>query len=87
MHAPVPPASLDWNQWLEDAPHGSSEAAGKLFEGCRQYLMLIATEQVDPALAVKVAPSDLVQETFLKAHRELPQFAGRDEAALLHLLR
>jgi RNA polymerase sigma-70 factor (ECF subfamily) len=87
MHAPETPASGNWSDWLEAARWGSPEAAGKLFEGCRQYLQLIANQQVDGALAVKVAPSDLVQETLLKAHREFNQFGGQSEAALLGWLR
>jgi RNA polymerase sigma-70 factor, ECF subfamily len=87
MHAPESAEGVDWYSCLEAARQGSSEAAGKLFDGCRQYLMLIANQQIDAALAVKIAPSDLVQETFLKAHREFQQFGGHSEAALFNWLR
>jgi RNA polymerase sigma-70 factor (ECF subfamily) len=87
MNAPETPAEVDWVRRLEAARAGSSEAVGKLFEACRQYLILIANQEVDAPLAVKISPSDLVQETFLKAHREFPQFGGHSEAALHHWLR
>src|SRR5438128_12586041 len=66
---------------------GSTEALGQVLETCRQYLLLVANQQVPPELAAKLAPSDLVQETFLKAHREFAQFQGRTEAELLGWLR
>src|SRR5262245_38117064 len=87
MPGPETSPSGGWQHWLEAARHGSPEAVGKLIDGCRQYLLLIADEQVDAALAVKVAPSDLVQETLFKAHREFEQFGGQNEAALLGWLR
>ncbi|MGA2699767.1 MAG: sigma factor [Isosphaeraceae bacterium] len=42
---------------------------------------------VGAALRVKVEPSDLVQETFLKAHREFAGFAGQGEHELVAWLR
>jgi RNA polymerase sigma-70 factor, ECF subfamily len=72
---------------LDAARLGSTEAVGKLFDGCRQYLLLIANKEVDEALAVKVAPSDLVQETFIKGFREFKHFDGKTEGSLLAWLR
>jgi RNA polymerase sigma-70 factor, ECF subfamily len=40
-----------------------------------------------PKLQGKLDPSDLVQETLLKAHQKMEQFRGRDEAQLLAWLR
>ena len=73
--------------WLASARSGSLEAEGQLPEGCRQYLLLIANQELDEALAVKIAPSDLVQETLLRAHKNFPRFEGRDEIALQGWLR
>lgn len=75
------------SKWLDAARAGSSEAIGQVLEGCRQYLLLVANEELDTALAVKVAPSDLVQESLLKAHQKFAQFHGRHEADLLGWLR
>jgi RNA polymerase sigma-70 factor, ECF subfamily len=38
---------------------------------------------ISSALGVKLEPSDLVQETFLKAHREFTHFAGQSEPELV----
>jgi len=75
------------DQWLADARAGSREALGQVLEACRHYLLVVANQQVPPTLAAKLAPSDLVQETFLKAHREFAQFQGQSEAELLAWLR
>ncbi len=69
------------------ARDGSREALGRLLEDCRQYLLLIASQELHADLRPKVAPSDLVQETFLDAHRDFPKFEGRSEDDLLTWLR
>src|SRR5207244_6997370 len=42
---------------------------------------------IDRRLQGKVAPSDLVQETFLEAHRDFGQFRGGTEKELMAWLR
>src|SRR5262245_49631977 len=74
-------------QWIHDAQRGSEEALGQALEGCRQYLLLVANEQLDPDLRDKLGPSDLVQETFLDAQRDFRQFHGHTEQELLAWLR
>src|SRR4051812_10376744 len=65
---------------LEKARRGDAEAMGRALESFRDYLLLVANEELDPALRVKVGASDLVQETFLGAHRDLASYRGRTEA-------
>jgi RNA polymerase sigma-70 factor (ECF subfamily) len=74
-------------QLLEQAIHGDDAALGQLLELYRNYLRLVARSLISAALRVKLEPSDLVQETFLKAHREFTQFAGRSEPELVAWLR
>jgi RNA polymerase sigma-70 factor (ECF subfamily) len=62
---------------LEQARGGNENALGQLLELYRNYLRLVARSLTSEALRVKLEPSDLVQETFLKAHREFTQFAGK----------
>jgi RNA polymerase sigma-70 factor (ECF subfamily) len=72
---------------LEQARGGNESALGQLLELYRNYLRLVARSLISEALRVKLEPSDLVQETFLKAHREFTQFAGQSEPELVAWLR
>jgi RNA polymerase sigma-70 factor (ECF subfamily) len=62
-------------------------ARGRLLEMYRNYLTLLARLHIGRRLQGKVDAADLVQETFLKAHRDLARFRGRTEAELAHWLR
>jgi RNA polymerase sigma-70 factor (ECF subfamily) len=73
--------------WLPAARAGSPEALGQVLEACRAYLLVVAQRELDPALHAKGGASDLVQETFLEAQRDFPQFRGDSEAELLGWLR
>lgn len=72
---------------LSQARRGDGEALGKLLELYRNYLVLLARLQVGLRLQGKVDPADLVQETFLEAHRDLGQFRGGTEKELVAWLR
>jgi RNA polymerase sigma-70 factor (ECF subfamily) len=73
----VPPTELE--QCFSAARAGSAEALGRLLEPFRHYLLLVANEEVEPALAARLAPSDLVQFTFVKATEQFGQFAGHSQ--------
>jgi RNA polymerase sigma-70 factor (ECF subfamily) len=55
--------------------------------GVRDYLLIIANREVTGAVAAKMAPSDVVQETLFQAHRKLADFVGSSEAQFLAWLR
>jgi len=75
------------NNLIDRARHGSLEASGELLEACRGYLLLIANGQLEAELRQKLGGSDLVQETFVQAHREFANFQGGSERELLAWLR
>jgi RNA polymerase sigma-70 factor (ECF subfamily) len=63
------------------------DARGTLLEVYRPYLTLLARIQIGRRLRGKADPADLVQDTFLEAHRYFDQFRGTAERALLAWLR
>jgi RNA polymerase sigma-70 factor (ECF subfamily) len=62
-------------------------ALGQLLEQYRGYLALLARLQIGRRLQGKIDASDLVQETFLEAHRHFPLFQGSTEPELAAWLR
>ena len=78
---------LDVDALLAEARKGEGGNIGELLQHYRNYLMLLATTQVERRLAPRVSPSDIVQETMLKAHRHFGQFQGQTERELLAWLR
>ena len=60
---------------------------GRLLELYRNYLGLLARLEIGRRLQGKPDDSDLVQETFLQAHRHFVQFRGTTEAELTAWLR
>src|SRR5262249_55013277 len=62
-------------------------ALGQLFELFRDYLTLLASVQLGRRLRAKIDAADVVQETFLEAHRDFAQFRGAAEAELTAWLR
>ena len=72
---------------LTQARREGGEAVGQLLEPYRNYLTLLARLQVGRRLQGKVDASDLVQETFMEAHRDFARFRGTTEGELMAWLR
>src|SRR6266849_4077004 len=65
---------VDPEQLIPMARSGDGQALGQLLELYRNYLTLLARLQIGRRLQSKVDATDLVQDTFLKAHRHFGQF-------------
>jgi RNA polymerase sigma-70 factor (ECF subfamily) len=74
-------------QLIGRARGGDAAALGQLLELYRNYLALAARLHISRRLQSKVDAADLVQETFLKAHRHFAQFRGGSERELVAWLR
>jgi RNA polymerase sigma-70 factor, ECF subfamily len=77
----------DPEQLLQEARAGDVATLGRLLEMYRRYLALLARVQIGQRLQGKVDASDVVQETFLDAHRYFAQFRGVSEGQLIRWLR
>ncbi len=82
-----PQTGLEAYRLLAEARAGDPAALGRLLDGYRHYLTLLARLQIDRALRVKVGASDVVQETFLEAHRDFAGFRGATAGELAAWLR
>ena len=67
------------SELIERARRGNGEALGQLLELHRAVLHRLAERRLGGRVAVRVAASDVIQQTFLEAHRRFGQFAGRGE--------
>ena len=66
---------------------GEAGARDQLFARYQHYLYVLAQAQLGKRLRAKCAPSDLVQQTLLEAHRDFGGFQGQHEGELLAWLR
>jgi RNA polymerase sigma-70 factor, ECF subfamily len=78
---------LDPAELLKRARDGDGAALGLLLQRYRAYLKLLARLEIGRRLSGKLEPSDVVQETFLEAHRDFGAFRGTTEAEFTRWLR
>jgi RNA polymerase sigma-70 factor (ECF subfamily) len=72
---------------IESALSGDEGASGRLLARYSNYLTLLARVEVGKRLQGKLDPADLVQETFLEAHRHFSAFRGTTEPEFVGWLR
>jgi RNA polymerase sigma-70 factor (ECF subfamily) len=84
---PMSESATHLRQLLVQAREDCSAAREHLLESFRGYLRLLARTGFDACLRGKADPSDLVQETLLKAHVKFGQFQGQTEGELAAWLR
>jgi RNA polymerase sigma-70 factor (ECF subfamily) len=71
---------------LRETGKGSSQATEQLFHRLYPHLLLCARTHLDSDLRAKVRESDLVQQSLMEAHRELPRFDGSSVVDLMDWL-
>src|SRR5208283_3176403 len=73
---PMTEPAEDADRLLAAARAGSREALGRVLEAHRRYLLVVAEHELGPDLRSKGGASDMVQETFLEAQRDIARFQG-----------
>jgi RNA polymerase sigma-70 factor, ECF subfamily len=79
--------SADPERLIQDAKDGRDDALGALLDLYRNYLRLLAKLEIGHRVQAKLDASDIVQETFLEAHRHFGQFNGKSEGEFVQWLR
>ena len=79
--------SADPAQLIQEAKAGRDDALGSLLSLYRNYLRLLARLEIGHRVQAKLDASDVVQETFLEAHRNFAQFRGQSEGEFVQWLR
>lgn len=72
---------------LEVARLGDQDALGRLIQECRNYLLSVASREMDRDLEGKFGASDIVQESMLTAHQQFPNFKGDEKRQFVAWLR
>jgi RNA polymerase sigma-70 factor (subfamily 1) len=71
---------------LGRAKGGEPDALSLLFEKYRRRLLVLCRYKLGPEQAARFDPDDLVQETLLRAHRDLSRFTYRSPGSFMHWL-
>ncbi|MEX2140203.1 MAG: sigma-70 family RNA polymerase sigma factor [Pirellulales bacterium] len=83
----MPSSSDQTSQLIAAARRADRQSLSTLLELFRNYLRLLARTGIDTTLRGKADPSDLVQETMIKATQNFDGFRGQSEAELAAWLR
>lgn len=77
----------DTDELVRRVAEGETAAISRLLDRHRQRLRRMVGVRMDPRLAVRVDPSDVVQETLLEALRRLPAYVDERPIAFYPWLR
>jgi RNA polymerase sigma-70 factor (ECF subfamily) len=80
-------SALNPDLLLSQALAGSQDCFGRLLSVYRNYLKLLVMSQLERKLQRRISASDVVQETFLEANRDFPQFRGQTSGEFCAWLR
>ncbi len=79
--------SLDTDQLIERAGRGDASATQQLFARHRRQLKRMVSARIDPRLAARVDPSDVVQDALIEAARRLDEYLEKRDIAFYPWLR
>ena len=74
--------STETNLLLEEIAAGSTSALDRLLLSHREYLKRVAEMRIEPALAVRIDASDIVQETQVVIAKRIDDFIERRPTTL-----
>jgi RNA polymerase sigma-70 factor (ECF subfamily) len=77
----------DTDELLRRAAQGQADAAQQLLTRHRDRLRRMVAVRLDPRLAARLDPSDVVQEALLEASRKLPEYLRERPVAFYPWLR
>lgn len=80
-------SAISLQELIEEAHAGSSDARGRAIQTCWNYLIAVARQEMAADLQPRAGASDMVQESFLHAHRAFNKFRGRDQSQLQAWIR
>jgi len=69
-------AQVELEAWIAAARGGDRAALARALMSFRDYLLLVANEEMGSTLRAKEGASDLVQETFLQAQQRISSYRG-----------
>ena len=69
------------------AREGDADQVGRLLARYEGYLLMLAHRYLSESLRRRVDPADIVQVTYLEAHRDLPNFRGQSAAEFTAWIR
>jgi RNA polymerase sigma-70 factor (ECF subfamily) len=72
----MPNRSSSRTRWLADLEHGEAGAFARLFEHFRPRLRRMVELRLDPRVAGRVDPSDVLQETYLDAEGRVGEYVA-----------
>ena len=75
-------ANNSFNALVDRARAGDAEARDTIFTECRDYLLYVASQNLDRRVQGKCGPSDIVQNTLMNAANAFGSFRGDTSGAL-----
>lgn len=75
------------HETIERAKSGDEAAVSKIVNKFRSYLLFVANSKLEPTIAGRVSPSDVVRNTIAGLPQKMGTFAGESEEELKSWLR